>query len=52
MPARMKDEVFLYLVYGTSLLIQSHVASSRRKLMTRGFRVTRSPRLREAVIDG
>jgi hypothetical protein len=26
MPSRMKDEVFLYFVYGTSCLIQSHVA--------------------------
>jgi hypothetical protein len=52
MPSRMKDEAFLYFVYGTSSLIQSHVAWSRRKVTTRGFRVTRSPRLREAVIDG
>jgi hypothetical protein len=26
MPSRMKDEAFLYLVYGTTSLIQSHVA--------------------------
>jgi hypothetical protein len=51
MPSRMNDEVVLYFVYGTSSLIQSHVAWSRRKVTTRGFRVTRSPRLRVAVID-
>jgi hypothetical protein len=48
----MKDEVFRYLVYGASLFTQSHVASSRRKVTTRGFRVTRSPGVREAMIDG
>jgi len=26
MPSRMKDETFLYLVYGASCLIHSHVA--------------------------
>jgi hypothetical protein len=52
MPSRMKDEAFPYLVYGTTPLILSHVASSRRKVTTRGFRITRSPRLREVVIDG
>jgi hypothetical protein len=51
MPSRMNDEVFLYFVYGTSSLIKSHVAWSRRKVTTRGFRVTRSPRFRGAVID-
>ena len=51
MPSRMKDEVFVYFVYGTSLLIQSHVSWSIRKVTTRGFRVTRSP-CREAVTDG
>ena len=30
-----------YFVYGASLLIQSHVASSRRKVTTRGFRIIR-----------
>jgi hypothetical protein len=29
MPSRMNDEAFLYLVYGTSFLMKSHVASSR-----------------------
>jgi hypothetical protein len=48
----MNDETFRYLVYGTSCLMKSHVASSRRKVTTRGFRVTRCPHFREAVIDG
>ena len=52
MPSRMNDEAFLYLVYGTSSLMNSHVAWSMRKVTTRDFPVTRSPRLREAVIDG
>jgi hypothetical protein len=50
MPSRMNDEAFLYLVYGTSCLMNSHVAWSMRKVTTRDFPVTRSPR--EAVIDG
>ena len=51
MPSRMNDEAFLYLVYGTSCLMNSHVAWSMRKVTTRDFAFTRSPRLREAVID-
>jgi hypothetical protein len=52
MPSRMKDEAFLYFVYGTSSRIRSHVACSMRKVTTRGFRVTRSPALREAAPIG
>jgi hypothetical protein len=52
MPSRMNDEAFLYLVNGTSSLMKSHVAWSMRKVTTRDFAFTRSPRLREAVIDG
>jgi hypothetical protein len=49
MPSRMKDEVFLYFVYGTSCLMKSHVASSMRKVTTRDFAFTRCPRFGEAV---
>ena len=44
MPSRIKDEAFPYLVYGTTCLIQCHVASSMRKVTTRGFRIIPSPR--------
>jgi hypothetical protein len=44
MPSRMNDEAFLYLVYGTSSLMNSHVAWSMRKVTTRDFAFTRSPR--------
>jgi hypothetical protein len=39
-------------VYGASFLILSHVASSKRKVTTRGFRIIRSPCFREAVAPG
>ena len=42
MPSRMNDEAFLYLVYGTSSLMNSHVAWSMRKVTTRDFAFTRS----------
>jgi len=35
----MKEEAFLYFVYGASLLIQAHVASSMRKVTIRDFRI-------------
>src|SRR5215831_606915 len=48
-PSRMNDEVLPYFVYGATFLMRSHVAWSRRKVTTRGFRVIRSPHFREAV---
>ena len=48
-PSRMKDDVLPYFVYGATFVILSHVAWSRRKVTTRGFRVIGSPHFREAV---
>src|SRR5262249_12799769 len=48
-PSRMKDEAFLYLVYGASSFSKSNVAWAMRKVTTRGFRVIRSSRSRAAM---
>lgn len=39
MPSRMKEEAFLYFVYGANCLIQAQVASSMRKVTIRTLRI-------------